>query len=134
VRTLCRSSPHARCVMPPKRSAAARMDTSPRIVRLVGVSTKAGQVHPRGVPWTVVCAAAPGLGQHPRRQAVPHHERQPEPPDRAPPLSGPSRVAVCADRPEVQAICERYGLPYNTDRLSRQFGSVVRKIFRLALP
>jgi NADPH-dependent stearoyl-CoA 9-desaturase len=36
--------------------------------------------------------------------------------------------------PEVQAICERYGLPYNTGSLSRQFGSVVRKIFRLALP
>jgi linoleoyl-CoA desaturase len=36
--------------------------------------------------------------------------------------------------PEVQAVCERHGLPYNTARLSRQFGSVVAKIFRYALP
>ncbi|HEV3322881.1 MAG TPA: fatty acid desaturase [Solirubrobacteraceae bacterium] len=35
---------------------------------------------------------------------------------------------------EVRAICERYGLPYNVGPLSRQFGSVVRKIGRLALP
>ena len=36
--------------------------------------------------------------------------------------------------PEVQAIAERHGLPYNTARLSRQFGSVVAKIVRYALP
>ena len=36
--------------------------------------------------------------------------------------------------PQVQEICERYGLPYNTGRLSRQFGQVVRSICRLALP
>jgi NADPH-dependent stearoyl-CoA 9-desaturase len=35
---------------------------------------------------------------------------------------------------EVRAICERYGLPYTTGSLTRQFGSVVRKIARLALP
>jgi fatty acid desaturase len=35
---------------------------------------------------------------------------------------------------EVQEICERYGVPYNTGPLSRQFGTVVRKIVRLALP
>jgi NADPH-dependent stearoyl-CoA 9-desaturase len=35
---------------------------------------------------------------------------------------------------EVREICERYGLPYNTGPLSKQFGSVVKKIFRLALP
>jgi NADPH-dependent stearoyl-CoA 9-desaturase len=35
---------------------------------------------------------------------------------------------------EVRAICERYGLPYNAGPLGRQFGSVVRKIARLALP
>jgi hypothetical protein len=34
----------------------------------------------------------------------------------------------------VRAICERYGLPYNTGPLRKQFGSVVKKIFRLALP
>ncbi len=36
--------------------------------------------------------------------------------------------------PQVRDICERYGIPYNTGRLSRQFGSVVAKIFRFALP
>ncbi len=36
--------------------------------------------------------------------------------------------------PEVQAIAERYGLPYNSHRLSRQFGTVVGKILRFALP
>ena len=35
---------------------------------------------------------------------------------------------------EVRQICERYGLPYNAGPLHRQFGSVVRKIVRLALP
>ncbi len=42
------------------------------------------------------------------------------------------RYAEIAD--EVQEICERYGLPYNTGPLHTQFGSVVRKIVRLALP
>ena len=36
--------------------------------------------------------------------------------------------------PEVQEICKRYGLPYNSGPLPRQFATVVRKIFRLALP
>jgi len=35
---------------------------------------------------------------------------------------------------EVQEICERYGLPYNVGPLDQQFGSVVKKICRLALP
>jgi NADPH-dependent stearoyl-CoA 9-desaturase len=35
---------------------------------------------------------------------------------------------------QVREICERYGLPYNTGPLHTQFGSVVRKIVRLALP
>ena len=35
---------------------------------------------------------------------------------------------------EVQEICERYGLPYNTGGLVQQFGSVVSKIVRFALP
>jgi NADPH-dependent stearoyl-CoA 9-desaturase len=36
--------------------------------------------------------------------------------------------------PQVREICRRYGIPYNTGRLSRQFGSVIWKIFRYALP
>ena len=35
---------------------------------------------------------------------------------------------------EVREITERYGIPYNTGPLHRQFGSVVRKIVKLALP
>jgi fatty acid desaturase len=35
---------------------------------------------------------------------------------------------------EVREICARYGIPYNTGPLHRQFGSVVRKIVKLALP
>jgi linoleoyl-CoA desaturase len=36
--------------------------------------------------------------------------------------------------PHVREICGRYGLPYNTGPLRKQFGSVVAKICRLALP
>jgi fatty acid desaturase len=36
--------------------------------------------------------------------------------------------------PQVRAICEKYGLPYNTGRFSRQIGSTWAKIVRLALP
>ena len=36
--------------------------------------------------------------------------------------------------PEVKALCEKYGLPYNSGRLSKQLGSTWAKIFRLALP
>jgi fatty acid desaturase len=35
---------------------------------------------------------------------------------------------------EVRDACERYDIPYNTGPLHKQFGSVVRKIVRLALP
>jgi NADPH-dependent stearoyl-CoA 9-desaturase len=35
---------------------------------------------------------------------------------------------------QVRDICERYGVPYNAGPLHKQFGSVVKKIVRLALP
>jgi fatty acid desaturase len=35
---------------------------------------------------------------------------------------------------EVRKICGRFGLPYNAGPLHRQFGSVLKKIVRLALP
>jgi fatty acid desaturase len=35
---------------------------------------------------------------------------------------------------EVQEICERYGVSYNTGPLHSQFASVLRKILRLSLP
>jgi NADPH-dependent stearoyl-CoA 9-desaturase len=36
--------------------------------------------------------------------------------------------------PQVREICQRYGIPYNTGRFSRQLGSTIGKIFRFALP
>lgn len=36
--------------------------------------------------------------------------------------------------PRVYGICHRYGLPYNTGSLLRQYGSATRIIWRLALP
>ena len=36
--------------------------------------------------------------------------------------------------PRVRALCARYGLPYNTGSFWRQYGSVLAKIFRFALP
>ncbi|UUY02517.1 fatty acid desaturase [Svornostia abyssi] len=36
--------------------------------------------------------------------------------------------------PQVQAVCERYGLPYTTGRLGRQYRSVYKKILRMAVP
>ncbi|MFE7745584.1 fatty acid desaturase family protein [Nocardia sp. NPDC057455] len=36
--------------------------------------------------------------------------------------------------PTVRALCEKYGLPYNTGSLGKQIGSVWKKIFKLALP
>ena len=36
--------------------------------------------------------------------------------------------------PEVEAVCARYGLPYNSKRFSRQFGSVAWRIVRMSLP
>ncbi|WP_433593231.1 fatty acid desaturase family protein [Nocardia sp. CA-145437] len=36
--------------------------------------------------------------------------------------------------PEVRALCEKHGLPYNTGRFSKQIGSVWAKLFKLALP
>ncbi len=35
---------------------------------------------------------------------------------------------------DVKRVCEKYGLPYNTGRLSKQLGSVAAKICRFALP
>ncbi len=36
--------------------------------------------------------------------------------------------------PRVRAVCERYGLPYNSGRLGRQYRSVARKVLRLSFP
>jgi len=42
------------------------------------------------------------------------------------------RYSEIAD--EVQEICRRYGIPYNAGSLPKQFGTVVRKIIKLAMP
>ncbi len=36
--------------------------------------------------------------------------------------------------PRIKALCARYGLPYNSAPLRRQFGTTTRKIWRYALP
>jgi len=36
--------------------------------------------------------------------------------------------------PQVRDVCERWGLPYSSGRLGRQWRSVARKILRLSLP
>ncbi|RMI32730.1 fatty acid desaturase family protein [Nocardia stercoris] len=36
--------------------------------------------------------------------------------------------------PEIEALCNKYGLPYNKGRFSKQIGSVWAKIFKLSLP
>ncbi|MDT4939007.1 MAG: NADPH-dependent stearoyl-CoA 9-desaturase [Pseudonocardiales bacterium] len=36
--------------------------------------------------------------------------------------------------PKVKAVCEKYGLPYNTGPFHRQWGTMQRTILRLALP
>jgi NADPH-dependent stearoyl-CoA 9-desaturase len=36
--------------------------------------------------------------------------------------------------PQVRALCERHGLPYNSGRLGRQYRSVYRQVLRLAFP
>jgi linoleoyl-CoA desaturase len=43
-----------------------------------------------------------------------------------------SRYASIA--PRVRAVCERYGLPYSSGRLGRQYRSVAKKILRLSFP
>ncbi len=35
---------------------------------------------------------------------------------------------------EVRALCEKYGIPYNTGSFGKQIGTVVKRIFRLSLP
>jgi linoleoyl-CoA desaturase len=34
----------------------------------------------------------------------------------------------------VRALCARYGVPYNTGSIWRQFGTTTLKIWRLAFP
>jgi len=43
-----------------------------------------------------------------------------------------SRYAEIA--PRVRAVCEKHGLPYNSGRLGRQYGSVYKQTLRLAFP
>ena len=83
----------------------------------------------------VVLPPDPRLGQPGGQQALPH-------PLRATSATRSSTTCSRTCRPtatrelsdEVREICERYGIPYNIGPLGKQFGSVVRKICRLALP
>ena len=44
-----------------------------------------------------------------------------------------NRLPKVAYRVE-RSVCERYGIPYNNAGLARQFGTVVRKMWRYAFP
>jgi len=58
---------------------------------------------------------------------LPHHVRKPELPDwstTCPRHPGPPYQQIA---PRCAEICRRYGVPYNTGRLSKQFGSVIAK-------
>ena len=43
-----------------------------------------------------------------------------------------NRYAAIA--PRVREICERHGLPYTSGSLPRQYGQVLKRVLRLALP
>ncbi len=43
-----------------------------------------------------------------------------------------NRYAAMAE--EVSALCKKYELPYNTGSFSKQFGGVVKRIFKYAIP
>ena len=93
-------------------------------------------VHRGGVrgrdPRPLVLPPAARLGQHHRRQAVPHHDRQPQSTRSSTTCSRTCRPAATRRSPaRCSEICERYGLPYNTGPLRKQLGSVARKICRL---
>ena len=91
---------------------------------------------PRGRdPRPLVRAPDPRGRQHPGLVPVPRADREPEPPGRAPPVSRPARRAGTATSPPRSRRCAaRYGLPYNSKRFSRQFGSVLWRIVRMSLP
>ncbi|MGB0954966.1 MAG: fatty acid desaturase family protein [Panacagrimonas sp.] len=36
--------------------------------------------------------------------------------------------------PKVRAVCEKYGVPYNTGSLLKQYGTVLKNLFRFSLP
>ena len=48
--------------------------------------------------------------------------------------AAPSRSRYSEIAPKVKDICERYELPYNSGRFSKQWYTVHRSIFRLAFP
>ena len=57
------------------------------------------RVHRGREPWRVVPAPDARLGQHLGQQGHAHHDRQPEPPDRAPPVPRPAEQPLRRDRP-----------------------------------
>ena len=75
------------------------------------------------------------LGEPHRQPPVPHPQRQPQPPDRAPPVPGHPGAPLRRDRDrgprDLRALRAARTTP---GPLHKQFGSVVRKIVRLALP
>ena len=71
-------------------------------------------------PRPLVLPPAARLGQHHRRQAVPRDDRQPVATRSSTTCSRTCRPAATRRSPvEVQEICERYGLQYNTGPLAQ---------------
>ena len=62
------------------------------------------------------------------------HERQPEPPDRAPPLPGHAEQPLPEIAPRIRDLMERHDLPYVTGSLGKQAASVYWKVVELSLP
>ena len=71
-----------------------------------------------------------------RRRPARHapDDRQPQLPDRAPPVPGPAVQPLRRGGAAGARVCERYGLPYVSGPLPRQYAQVVRKILRMSLP
>ena len=85
-------------------------------------------------PRRLVLPAAARLGEHHRRQALPHPDREPLVPDRAPPVPDIPARRYPEIAPEIEALCEKYDLDYNTGPLHKQLGSVAAKILKYAVP
>ena len=62
------------------------------------------------------------------------HDRQPVPPDRAPPVPRPAVQPLREIAPQVEDIFDRYGLTYHSRPLPQQVYSAWHKVVRLSLP
>ena len=91
--------------------------------------------HDRRDQGPVVPAPDAGQRQLRRRPGAAVHERQPVPPDRAPPVSRICRATGCTrSRCGCAQVCDKYDLPYTTGSFLVQYGKTWRTIAKLSLP